>query len=209
MPGPTIRILIADDHPMIRAGLNASISPEADLSVVAVASTGEQAVEMFRAHQPDITLMDLRMPGTGGVAAIRAIREEFPKAKIIVLSTYQGDEDIFRALDAGAATYLLKDTLADDLIRVIRDVAQGRRPISPEIAQRLADRILNPPWTARELEVIRLIARGMRNKEIAAELRISEETAQGHVKNILAKFNVHDRTEAVAVAIRRGIVHLA
>lgn len=209
MPGPTIRILIADDHPMIRAGLNASINPEADLSVVAVASNGEQAVEMFREHQPDITLMDLRMPGTGGVAAIRAIRKEFPQAKIIVLSTYQGDEDIFRALDAGAATYLLKDTLADDLIRVIRDVAQGRRPISPEIAQRLADRMLNPTLTARELEVIRLIARGMRNKEIAAELRISEETAQGHVKNILAKFAVHDRTEAVAVAVRRGIVHLA
>lgn len=209
MPGPTIRILIADDHPMIRAGLKASISPEADLSVVAVASNGEQAVEMFREHRPDITLMDLRMPGTGGVAAIRAIREEFPQAKIIVLSTYQGDEDIFRALDAGATTYLLKDTLADDLIRVIRDVAQGRRPIAPEIAQRLADRMLNPTLTARELEVIRLIARGMRNKEIAAELRISEETAQGHVKNILAKFNVHDRTEAVAVAVRRGIVHLA
>jgi len=209
MPGPTIRILIADDHPMIRAGLNASINPEADLSVVAVASNGEQAVEMFREHQPDITLMDLRMPGTGGVAAIRAIRKEFPQAKIIVLSTYQGDEDIFRALDAGATTYLLKDTLADDLIRVIRDVAQGRRPIAPEIAQRLADRMLNPTLTARELEVVRLIARGMRNKEIAAELHISEETAQGHVKNILAKFNVQDRTEAVAVAIRRGIVHLA
>jgi two-component system NarL family response regulator len=208
MPEATIRILIADDHPMIRAGLNASIGPEADLIVVGAAVNGEQALELFREHQPDITLMDLRMPGMGGVAAIRAIRAEFPQAKIIVLSTYQGDEDIFRALEAGAITYLLKDTLAHDLLRVIRDVTQGRRPISPEIAQRLADRMLNPTLTAREHDVIALIARGMRNKEIAAELRISEETAQGHAKNILAKFNVHDRTEAVAVAIRRGIVHV-
>jgi two-component system NarL family response regulator len=208
MPETSIRILIADDHPMIRAGLSASIEPEADLTVVAAASNGEQAVELFREYQPDIALMDLRMPGMGGVAAIRAIRSEFPQAKIVVLSTYQGDEDIFRALDAGAVTYLLKDALAQDLIRVIREVMQGRRPLSPEIAQRLADRMLKPTLTARELEVMGLIARGMRNKEIAAELRISEETAQGHVKNILAKFGVHDRTEAVAVAIRRGIVHV-
>jgi two-component system NarL family response regulator len=203
-----IRILIADDHPMIRAGLEASISPETDLTVVAAAADGEQAVLRFREHQPDITLMDLRMPGMGGVAAIRTIRGEFPRAKIVVLSTYQGDEDIFRALDAGATTYLLKDTLAHDLIRVIREVADGCRSIPPEIAQRLADRLLSPTLTAREHEVISLISRGMRNKEVAAELRISEETAQGHVKNILAKFGVHDRTEAVAVAIRRGIVHV-
>jgi two-component system NarL family response regulator len=208
MPETSIRILIADDHPMIRAGLIASIEPEADLTVVAAASNGEQAVELFREHRPDIALMDLRMPGKGGVEAIRAIRSEFPQAKIVVLSTYQGDEDIFRALDAGAVTYLLKDALAQDLIRVIREVMQGRRPLSPEVAQRLADRMLKPTLTARELEVMALIARGMRNKEIAAELRISEETAQGHVKNILAKFGVHDRTEAVAVAIQRGIVHV-
>ena len=208
MPGPTIRILIADDHPMIRAGLNASINPEADLSVVAVASNGEQAVEMFREHQPDITLMDLRMPGTGGVAAIRAIRKEFPQAKIIVLSTYQGDEDIFRALEAGAATYLLKDTLAEKMIGVIREVASGGRPILPEVAQRLTSRMFQGVLTAREMEVLHLMATGKRNKEIAGDLGISDETVQGHVKNILAKLSVHDRTEAVAVAIRRGIVHL-
>ena len=144
----------------------------------------------------------------GGVEAIRAIRAEFPSARIIVLSTYQGDEDIFRALEAGAVTYLLKDTLAEKMIGVIREVAGGGRPIPPEIAQRLTGRMFQAALTNREIEVLQLVARGMRNKEIAAALKISDETAQGHVKNILAKLSVHDRTEAVAVAIRRGIVRL-
>ncbi len=148
------------------------------------------------------------MPVMGGVAAIQAIRGQFPSAKVIVLSTYQGDEDIYRALEAGATTYLLKDTLAEDLVRVIREVFAGGRPLSAPVAQRLADRLLHPDLTARELEVLRLIAKGMRNKEIAARLGISEETAQGHVKNILLKLGLHDRTEAVAVAVRRGIVHM-
>jgi two-component system NarL family response regulator len=203
-----IRILVVDDHPMIRAGLAASIDPEPGMTVIASACTGVEGIELFRQHQPDVTLMDLKMPAMGGVEAIRIIRSGCQSARIIVLSTYQGDEDIFRALEAGAATYLLKDTLGADLVRTIRDVAAGGRPIPPEVAQRLTERMLKPGLTVRETEVVRLIARGLRNKEIAAHLSISEETAQGHVKNILAKFGVHDRTEAVAVAIRRGIVHL-
>jgi two-component system NarL family response regulator len=203
-----IRVLVIDDHPMIRAGLTATIDPEPDMTVVASAATGQEGVESYRLHQPDVTLMDLKMPEMGGVDAICAIRSEFPSAKIIVLSTYQGDEDIYRALDAGAVTYLLKDTLAEKMPGVIRDVAGGGRPIPPDVARKLTDRMFKPGLTNRELEVIRLLARGMRNKEVAAELNISEETAQGHVKNILAKLSVHDRTEAVAVAVRRGIVHL-
>jgi two-component system NarL family response regulator len=144
----------------------------------------------------------------GGVDAIRTIRAEFPSAKIIVVSTYQGDEDIYRALEAGAVTYLLKDTLAEKIVGVIREVAGGGRPILPEIAQRLTSRMFQTALTTREIEVLGLVAKGMRNKEIAAQLKISDETVQGHVKNILAKLSVHDRTEAVAVAVRRGIVHL-
>ena len=208
MPNTPIRVLVVDDHPMVRAGLAATISPEPDMTVVASASTGKEGLEQFRQHQPDVTLMDLRMPEMGGVEAISTIRAEFPSAKIIVLSTYQGDEDIFRALEAGAVTYLLKDTLAEKMIGVIREVAGGGRPILPEVAQTLTSRMFRAALTAREVEVLRLVAKGKRNKEIAGELGISDETVQGHVKNILAKLSVHDRTEAVAVAIRRGIVHL-
>lgn len=203
-----IRVLVIDDHPMVRAGLAATISPEPDMMVVASASTGKEGLEQFRQHQPDVTLMDLRMPEMGGVEAINTIRAEFPSARIIVLSTYQGDEDIFRALEAGAVTYLLKDTLAEKMIGVIRDVATGGRPILPEIAQKLTSRMFQTALTAREIEVLQLVAKGKRNKEIAGELGISDETVQGHVKNILSKLSVHDRTEAVAVAIGRGIVHL-
>ncbi len=193
---------------MIRAGLAATLEPEPDMTVVAFASNGKEGLDQFRRHQPDITLMDLKMPDMGGVDAIRGIRAEFPSAKIIVLSTYQGDEDIYRAMEAGAVTYLLKDMIADKMMNVIRDVAAGGRPILPEVAQRLTDRMFKAALTARELEVLQLVARGRRNKEIAGELNISEETVQGHVKNILAKLSVHDRTEAVAVAVHRGIVHL-
>lgn len=208
MPNTPIRVLVVDDHPMIRAGLIATITPEPDMAVVASASNGREGLEQYRQHQPDITLMDLKMPGMGGVEAIRTIRAEFPSARIIVLSTYQGDEDIYRALDAGAVTYLLKDMIAEKMMGVIREVAGGGRPILPEVAQRLTDRMFKAALTNREIEVLQLLARGMRNKEIAADLKISDETVQGHVKNILAKLSVHDRTEAVATAIRRGIVHL-
>jgi two-component system NarL family response regulator len=203
-----IRVLVIDDHPMIRAGLTATIAPEPDMTVVASVATGQEGVELYRLQRPDVTLMDLRMPGMGGLDAIRAIRAEFPSAKIIVLSTYEGDEDIYRALDAGAVTYLLKDTLAEKMMGLIREVAAGGRPIPPDVAQKLTDRMFQPALTNREVQVMQLLARGMRNKEIAAKLNISEETAHGHVKNILAKLSVHDRTEAVAVAARRGIVHL-
>jgi DNA-binding NarL/FixJ family response regulator len=203
-----IRILLADDHPLLRDGVSASLGAEPDMEIVATASNGEQAIALFRQHQPDITLMDLKMPVMGGVEAIQAIRRQSPSAKIIVLSTYAGDEDIHRALQAGAATYLLKDTLAADLVRVIRAVFAGERPLPEPVAKRLADRVLQPNLTAREVEVLRLIAAGLRNKEIAAKLGISDETVQGHVKNILSKLGLHDRTEAVAVAVRRGIVHL-
>ncbi|MGA2578427.1 MAG: response regulator transcription factor [Bryobacteraceae bacterium] len=203
-----IRILVVDDHALLRAGLDASIGAESDMQVVAAATTGKEALALFRQHQPDVTLMDLKMPVMGGVEAIQAIRGQFPSARVIVLSTYEGDEDIYRALAAGATTYLLKDTLAEDLVRVIRDVFAGGRPLPAPVAQRLAGRMLQPELTARELDVLRLIAKGMRNKEIAAQLGISDETTQGHVKNILLKFGLHDRTEAVTVALRRGIVHL-
>jgi DNA-binding NarL/FixJ family response regulator len=193
---------------MIRAGLTATISPEPDMAIVAAASNGREALEQYRQHRPDITLMDLKMPDMGGVEAIRTIRAEFPSARIIVLSTYQGDEDIYRAIEAGAVTYLLKDMIAEKLMGVIREVASGGRPIPPEVAQRLTERMFQAALTNRETEVLQLVARGMRNKEIAGELKISDETVQGHVKSILAKLSVHDRTEAVAVAIRRGIVHL-
>jgi two-component system NarL family response regulator len=208
LPNTPIRVLVVDDHPMIRAGLTATIDPEPDMTVVASASTGREGLEQYRQHQPDVMLIDLKMPEMGGVEAIRTIRAEFPSAKIIVLSTYQGDEDIYRALDAGAVTYLLKDTLAEKMVGVIREVVGGGRPIPPEVAQRLTGRMFQSALTPREIEVLHLVARGMRNKEVAAALKISDETVQGHVKNILAKLSVHDRTEAVAVAIRRGIVHL-
>jgi len=208
MEQPRIRILIVDDHALLRAGLTASLGAEPDMEIVAAASNGQEAVELFRQHQPDIIVMDLKMPVMGGVEAIRAIRGQSPAARVVVLSTYEGDDDIYRALQAGAASYLLKDTLAEDLVRVIREIFAGGRPLPPPVAQRLADRMLQPELTARELDVLRLIARGMRNKEIAARLGIGDETTQGHVKNILAKLGLHDRTEAVAVAVRRGIVHI-
>src|SRR5258708_790026 len=192
---------------MIRAGLTATIGPEPDMTVVASASNGREGLEQYRQHQPDVMLIDLKMPEMGGVEAIRNVRAEFPSAKIIVLSTYQGDEDIYRALEAGAVTYLLKDTPAEKMVGVIREVAGGGRPIPPEVAERLTGRMFQPALTNREIEVLRLLARGMRNKEIAGELKISDETAQGHVKNILAKLSVHDRTEADAVAIARALLH--
>jgi len=203
-----IQVLVADDHPMIRAGLTATIDAEPDMRVVAAVANGEQAVALFREHQPHVALIDLRMPVMDGLEAIQGILRFAPAAKIIILSTYQGDEDIFRSLQAGARTYLLKDTLAEELVRAVREVAAGARPIPPAVGQKLADHMLQTPLTPRELDVLRLVAKWMRNKEIAASLSITDQTAQSHLKSIFEKLGVHDRTEAVAVAARRGIVRL-
>jgi DNA-binding NarL/FixJ family response regulator len=202
------RILLVDDHELVRLGLRASLGAEPDRVVVGCAANGREAVDLFEQCQPDVTLMDLKMPVMDGVQAIRAIRERWPGARIVVVSTFEGDEDIFRALQAGAVSYLLKNALAVDMVRIVREVAAGGRPLPAVVAQRLADRMLSPELTPREVEVMRLIARGRRNKEIAAELGIGEETARGHVKNILSKLGLHDRTEAMAVALKRGIVHI-
>jgi two-component system NarL family response regulator len=208
MQTPKIRVLCVDDHRIVREGIALIISRQPDMEVVASAASGEEAIELFRQHQPDVTLMDLQLGTMGGVEAIRAIRRESPGARIVVLTMYQGDEDIFRALDAGAATYLLKDMLSDDLLRVVREVHSGSQPIRPEVEALLAKRAAGSTLTNREVEVIDLIAQGMRNKEIAASLGISEETAQVHVKHILAKLKVKDRSAAITVALRRGIIHL-
>ncbi len=208
MSANKIRVLVIDDHPMIRAGLISTIGAEPELEIIASGETGREGVELYRLHQPDVTLMDLKMPDMGGVEAIRLILAEFPLARIVVLSTYEGTEDIYRAMQAGAVTYLLKNVRSDKMIDTIRKVAAGKRPVQPEVGQKLADRMFEAVLTKREVEVLHLVARGFRNKEIAAQLGITEETAQSHLKNILAKLSVHDRTEAVTVGIRRGIIHL-
>ena len=202
-----IRILIADDHPMVRAGIASTLETEPDLELVAEASNGAQAAALFREHRPDVSLIDLKMPVTDGVKAIEEILKFAPAAKVVVLSTYQGDEDIFRCLKAGAKTYLLKDVEGEELIRTIREVAAGSRPLPPIVAEKLADHMLQTPLTPREVDVLKLMAKGLRNKEIAAVLSISKQTAQGHIRCIFEKFGVHDRGEAVALAARRGIVH--
>lgn len=203
-----LRILCVDDHRIVRDGIGLLISREPDMEVVASAANGEEAVTLFRQHKPDVTLMDLQMPVLNGVEAIRAIRQEVPDARIVVLTMYQGDEDIHRALHAGAAAYLLKDALSDDLIRVIRDVHAGKHAIPENVNAALASRASQAVLTPREVAVVELISKGLRNKEIAVALDISEETVKVHVKNILAKLKVNDRSAVVAVAVRRGILHL-
>ena len=202
-----ITVLCVDDHPVVLDGISQKISSQGDMRVVGLATDGRQAVELFKRHRPDVTLMDLQLPTTSGLQAIRAIRSEDPKARIVVLTMYQGDEDIFRALESGAATYLLKDTLSDDLVRVVREVYAGSTTLPSNVATRLAARSTQRGLTTREVEVLERIAEGLRNKEIGAVLRISEETVQVHVKNILSKLGVNDRTAAVTVAFRRGIIH--
>ena len=206
---PPIRVLCVDDHRLMREGIARIVGVQPDMTVVAEASNGEEAVEQFDRHGPDVTLMDLQLPTMNGLQAIRAIRGKRPDARIIVLTMYHGDEDIYRAVEAGAQGYLLKDTLPDDLIRVIREVHSGQRVLPPEIVAVLDQRASQPTLTLRELQVLELLATGKRNKEIAAALGISGDTASAHVKSIFVKFNVHDRTAALAEALRRGIVHIS
>src|SRR4051812_18870682 len=192
----------------MREGIVRIVSLQPDIAVVAEARTGEEAVEQFLTHRPDVTLMDLQLPVMNGLQAIRAIRRAQSDARVVVLTMYQGDEDIYRALQAGAAAYLLKDSVPDDLIRVIRQVHAGGQSISDDVAAKMAARASQPALTDRELQVLTLLATGQRNKEIAATLSISEDTARTHIKSIFSKFNVHDRTAALAEAVRRGIVHI-
>ena len=208
-PKKTLTVLCVDDHRLVLEGIGLIIDRQPDMRVVARATNGLEAIEHFRTHYPRVTLMDLQLGSFSGVDTIRAIRRIDPAARLIAVTTYQGDEDIHRAIKAGATTYLLKDTLSDDLIRVIREVDQGLHPALPhEVQAKLDERAQLPTLTPREHEVLELIGHGMQNKEIAASLGISEETVQVHVKNILAKLRTRDRTAAVAVALRRGILHL-
>jgi two-component system NarL family response regulator len=206
--GAPIRIMVTDDHPVVREGFGAMIETEPDMTVVAQARSGEEALELFRRERPDVTLMDLRMPGMNGVDAIRAIRREFPNSRFIVLTTYDGDEDIYRALEAGAQAYLLKDMFCDEILAAIRAVHAGQRRIPAAVGTRLAERMAGLDLSEREHQVLELVATGRSNKEIATELHITEATVKGHLTNILGKLGVTDRTQAVIAALRRGIVHL-
>lgn len=208
MGTPTIRVMCVEDHRIVREGLALIINQEPDMKIVGSCATVDEAIELYRTVHPDVTLMDLRLGTASGVDAIKAIRADNPDARIIVLTMYEGDEDIFRAHQAGATTYLLKDTLSADLVRVVREVHAGERPVLPEVQARLAERASMPTLTSREIEVIQLISQGLRNKEVGAMLGITEGTVQIHVKNIFAKLNVNDRTGAVQVAVRRGLIHM-
>jgi DNA-binding NarL/FixJ family response regulator len=203
-----IRIMVVEDHHVVRQGLVALLKTTPDMQVVAEAQDGKQAVALYKQHQPDITLMDLRLPIMGGAQATEAIRQDFPQARIIVLTTYDGDEDIYRAIQAGARGYLLKDMFGEELMEAIRAVHAGKSRIPSVVAERLADRMGGPNLTARELSVLELIVKGKSNKEIAEDLGIFESTVKTHVNNILSKLAVSDRTQAATTALQRGIVHL-
>ncbi|BAY49951.1 two component transcriptional regulator, LuxR family protein (plasmid) [Scytonema sp. HK-05] len=204
----TISVLIADDHFIVRQGLATIINRDPEMTVIAQAEDGQQAIERFCEYQPDVTLMDLRMPQIGGVEAISAICAEFEPARIIVLTTYDGDEDIYRGLHAGAKGYMLKDAKPNELLSAIRSLHHGQQYIPPSVGAKLVQRLSNPELSERELEVLRLIAQGMSNLEIATALSIGESTVKSHVNRILSKLGVSDRTQAVIVAVKRGIVSL-
>ena len=206
---PTIRVLTVDDHPLMMAGIAGEIDAQPDMRVVAQASDGEDAIAKFRAHRPDVTLMDIRMPRVNGIDAITAIRSEFPRARIVVLTTAAGDIQALRAFKAGAVGYLLKNLLRTELIDTIRMVHAGQRRIPPEIAQRLAEHAADDALTARELDVLRGIVKGQSNKLIASSLNIVEHTVKNHIKSILSKLDADDRTGAAMIAVRRGYIDLA
>jgi DNA-binding NarL/FixJ family response regulator len=203
-----IRVLVADDHLILRLGLVTLVNGETDMRVVAEASSGTQVVELFKQHRPDITLMDLRMPGLNGVEAIAAICAEEPEARVIVLTIHKGDEAVYQALRAGARGYLLKDIATDDILAAIRSVHDGRRCIPPAIAARMAERIRHSDLTPREIDVLKLIAKGFSNKQIGDRLGIAEATVKNHVVSLLGKLGVQDRTHAVTLALERNIIDL-
>jgi DNA-binding NarL/FixJ family response regulator len=204
----TIRILLADDHPVVRTGVRTMLENEPDMVVVAEAADGVEIVELYERHGPDVVLMDLRMPRQDGVAAIRAIVKTHPNARIVALTSYEGDADIYRALDAGACGYLIKDMLGDEVVGAVRGAAAGKRVIPPSVASRLAEFVPRLDLTAREQEVLQLAAKGLRNREIARVIGRTEETVKVHLKHIMAKLGVEQRTEAVTLALQRGIIHL-
>ena len=203
-----IRILVAEDHLVARVGVSTIVNMQPDMTVVTEASNGQQAVEMYRQHRPDVALLDLRMPVMGGVQAAQTIRAEFPHARMIALTTYGGDEDIRRALAAGVQAYLTKDVLHDELLKAIRAVHNGQTYLPAAVAAALAAQLPRPDLSAREVQVLELIVRGLANKQIAYSLSIAEHTVKNHVKNILSKLGVQDRTQAATAAIQRGIIHL-
>jgi DNA-binding NarL/FixJ family response regulator len=204
----TIRVLAVDDHALLRHGIASLVNAQPDMSLVAQAATGREALEQYRRHLPDVTLMDLRMPDMGGVEAIIGIRSEFPDARIIVLTTYTGDVQAIRALRAGARGYLLKGSVHIDLVETIRAVYAGQKRVPAEIAAELAEHAGEDELTSREIEVLRLIARGNANKEIATKLSLAEETVKSHVTRILGKLRANDRTHAVTIGLQRGIITL-
>lgn len=205
---PRIRILAVDDHPLMREGTAAMIRSQADMLLVAEAANGGEALEKFRQHQPDVTLMDIRLPDRSGIDTMIAIRAEFPEARILMLTTFEGDVEIQRALQAGARGYLLKSMPPGELLAGIRDVHAGKKRIPPEVAAHLAEHLGEEALTARELQVLQQVAGGNRNRDIAGRLFITEETVKVHVKHIMEKLGAKDRTEAVAIALRRGIIRL-
>jgi DNA-binding NarL/FixJ family response regulator len=209
MPNTPIRILVAEDHLVARAGVGAIVNMQPDMKVVAEAANGQQAVELYRKHRPDVALLDMRMPIMSGVDAAKAIRAEFPDAHMIALTTYGGDEDIRRALAAGIQAYLTKDVLHDELLKAIRAVHAGQKYLPAAIAAAITAQMPRPDLSAREVQVLELIVRGLANKQIAYSLNIAEHTVKNHVKNILSKLGVQDRTQAATAAIQRGIVHLS
>src|SRR5579872_4076829 len=205
---PKIRVLCVDDHPLVRKGIAAILNNEADMTLVAEAENGLHAVELFRQHQPDVTLMDLRMPVLDGIAAVELIRSEFPDAKIIALTSFDGDQDVYRALEAGVRGYLLKETVHADLLNAIRIVYSGKKLMPQDVAQRLAEYFPQAALTPREIEVLTLVAQSLANKEIAVRIGTADGTVKMHVQNILAKLDATDRTHAVTIALKRGIIHL-
>lgn len=202
-----IRVLAVDDHPLLRAGITASINAQTDMAVVAEAATGDEAIEQFRNHRPDVTVMDLRLPGKSGIEAIAEIRTDFPRARMIVLTTYAGDVQALRAFQAGASGYLLKNMLRTELIDTIRSVHAGMKRVPPDIAAMMAEHAGEDSLSDREVEILRHVSAGKANKMIAYDLNLSEHTVKGHLKNILGKLNANDRTHAVTIAMSRGFFH--